>query len=86
MKSTEEKDLGDYILQKKKIGSGTYAEVYLGYRKEDKTPIAIKVISKEKLNSKLMNNLDLEIETLKEMDHENIIKLYDVYRVRISLN
>lgn len=83
MKNVEEKDLGDYVLQKKKIGSGTYAEVYLGYKKEDKSPVAIKVVSKEKLNYKLMTNLDLEIETLKNVDHENIIKLYDVYRVRI---
>ena len=78
---SQEKYLGDYILQNKKLGSGSYAEVYLGYRKKDQLPVAIKVISKDKLNKKLLQNLETEIETLKSISHPNIIKLFDVYRV-----
>lgn len=75
------KSLGDYVLLKNKIGSGSFADVYPGYRKEDKLHVAIKVIPKEKLNEKLEQSLEFEIRTLKSFDHENIIKLYDVYRV-----
>jgi serine/threonine protein kinase len=81
IQKTEGKDLGDYVLLKKKIGSGSYADVYQGYRKSDKETVAIKVISKNKLNQKLNSYLELEIQTLKKIDHSSVIKLYEVQRV-----
>jgi serine/threonine protein kinase len=81
MQKSEGKDLGDYVLLKKKIGSGSYADVYQGYRKSDKETVAIKVISKNKLNQKLNSYLELEIQTLKKIDHSSVIKLYEVQRV-----
>lgn len=74
------KKLGQYILIKTKIGTGSFAEVYKGYRKKDKLPVAIKVISRSKLNDKLMNSLEFEISILKKLNHEHIIKLFDVHK------
>eukprot|EP01080_Neovahlkampfia_damariscottae_P006468 gene6468-10474_t len=72
--------LGDYVLEKnKKLGQGQFGKVFRGYRINDNLPVAIKVIQTSKLAPHTRNNLDLEISTLRKMNHENIIKLYDVY-------
>ena len=82
---SEGKDLGDYVLIKKKLGSGSYADVYQGFKKSDKSTVAIKVVSKSKMNQKLNAYLELEIQTLKKLDHPSIIKLFEVQRVTIFL-
>lgn len=73
------KKLGNYILIKQKLGTGSYAEVFRGFKKKDKTLVAIKVIQRNKLNDKLMSALEYEIAILRKLNHENIVKLYDVH-------
>lgn len=70
--------LGPYMLMKPKIGSGSYADVYKGYRKDTGEMVAIKVIAKEKLNHKLQESLKQEIGYLKSINHPNIVKLHDI--------
>jgi serine/threonine protein kinase len=80
-KKVSAKNLGNYILVKNMIGKGAYAEVFEGFRRdENKTPVAIKVIPRSKLNDKLMNSLEQEINIMKGIRHANIIRLYDVHR------
>ncbi|KAL9643285.1 hypothetical protein ABK040_014741 [Willaertia magna] len=75
------KTLGNYILLKGKlIGKGAYAEVFEGYRKDDKLPVAIKVIPRNKLNDKLMRSLESEINVMKKIKSDYVIKLYEVHR------
>jgi hypothetical protein len=79
-KKVSAKNLGNYILVKNMIGKGAYAEVFEGFRRdENKTPVAIKVIPRSKLNDKLMNSLEQEINIMKGIRHANIIRLYDVH-------
>lgn len=72
------KSLGEYILLKKGIiGRGAYAAVHDGFKKKENTPVAIKVIERSKLNDKLMENLEQEISIMKQIRHDNIIRLFE---------
>ncbi|KAF0972122.1 hypothetical protein FDP41_009818 [Naegleria fowleri] len=75
------KTLGSFILLKEKlIGSGAYADVYEGYHRDTKEKVAIKVIQRNKLNDRLMRNLESEITLMKRIQSDYVIKLYEVHR------
>lgn len=63
------------------LGRGSYATVYLGFRKSDQKEVGIKIVDKRRLNPKTADSLEHEIATMQSCKHENIIELYDVYRV-----
>lgn len=69
--------IGDYIVTSK-LGSGSFAVVYKGYHKTSKLPVAIKALSLHKLNGKLLSNLEMEIAIMRQIDHPNIVKLYEI--------
>lgn len=69
--------IGDYIVTRK-IGSGSFAEVWKGEHKVHGTEVAIKEIKTEKLNRKLKESLESEIAILKRANHPNIIKLLEI--------
>ena len=50
------KSIGEYIVTEK-IGSGSFAQVYKAHHKSTKVPVAVKAISRERLNKKLQENL-----------------------------
>ncbi|KAB7507992.1 Serine/threonine-protein kinase ULK3 [Armadillidium nasatum] len=60
-----------------KLGSGSYADVYKGYKKGGKEVVAVKCVVKNKLSKTALNNLISEIEILKSLCHTNIVKLKD---------
>lgn len=61
-----------------KLGSGTYAVVYKAYRKSgSRQVVAIKCVLKSSLNKASTENLLTEIELLKKLNHENIVRLED---------
>ena len=70
-----------YILGKT-LGSGAYAKVKTATSLKSsmcKGEVAVKIIDKKSAPKDVVAKfLPREIETLKELDHENIIKLYDV--------
>ena len=67
----------DYVLTER-IGQGTYATVYKGFKKGNQREIvAVKCIKKSRLNKNSTENLFREIEILKSLDHEHIVKLKD---------
>ena len=72
----------DFTLIKRKIGTGSFASVYRGFRNKDRMLVAIKAIDVTKLNDKLLAALKFEIDVLKKFNHDNIVKLYFDY-VRI---
>ncbi|KAG2383403.1 hypothetical protein C9374_004074 [Naegleria lovaniensis] len=75
------KTLGSFVLLKEKlIGSGAYADVYEGYHRDTKEKVAIKVIQRNKLNDRLMRNLESEITLMKRIQSDYVIKLYEVHR------
>jgi len=77
-KRARAKTLGDFIiLTTQQIGKGSFATVYKGFRRADKKSVAIKVISRSRLTEKLLNSVQFEIDTLRKIQHSNIIRLYD---------
>ena len=83
-RSTVSKDISyappcmkDFILTEK-LGQGTYATVYKGYKKGNSREIvAVKCIKRSSLSKNSSENLLREIEILKSLDHEHIVKLKD---------
>nr|XP_022328897.1 serine/threonine-protein kinase ULK3-like isoform X1 [Crassostrea virginica] len=69
--------LSGYVFTEK-LGSGTYAIVYKAYRKSgSRQVVAIKCVLKSSLNKASTENLLTEIELLKKLNHENIVRLED---------
>ena len=63
----------------KSIGKGAFGEVFLTSKQGTKQKFATKQIDKKyAANPKAKKYLDNEIMILKDIDHENIVKLYDV--------
>eukprot|EP01029_Cantina_marsupialis_P001451 TRINITY_DN1123_c0_g3_i1.p1 TRINITY_DN1123_c0_g3~~TRINITY_DN1123_c0_g3_i1.p1 ORF type:complete len:472 (-),score=126.64 TRINITY_DN1123_c0_g3_i1:238-1653(-) len=63
----------------KKIGGGTYGNVYLIHRKEDSQELACKSIRKSLgFSRKEYENIQKEAMVLKELNHANIIRLHEV--------
>ncbi|CAK4076528.1 unnamed protein product [Aphanomyces euteiches] len=69
--------VGDYVVTAR-IGSGSFAIVYKGYHKITNVPVAVKAINKTKLNPKLLENLESEISIMRQINHPNIVKLYEI--------
>ena len=69
----------DIELQKQ-IGKGQFGIVYLGYRKGDDTPLAIKVIDKTQFTIRRLLNAIREYTVLRHLDciHKNILCVKDI--------
>ena len=69
---------GDYYYYKDPIGYGSFSIIYKGYRISEPTNLlAIKRITKI-IDMKYFHN---EVELMKKLNHENILKLYDVVKM-----
>ena len=70
--------LDNYLITKE-LGKGSYAVVKLAIHKVTKLKYSIKIYSKQTLTDKQKRNtVKNEINILKQIDNENIMKLYDV--------
>ena len=68
--------IGNYKVIKKSIGKGSFSKIYKAYDKNNEI-VAIKIIKKKNIkNEKLIQR---EISVLQSLDHNNIIKLLDVF-------
>ena len=64
----------------RKLGEGSFGEVYLSTDKKTKKKVAVKVLPKTKSHNENMNSEILnEIEILKTLEHQNIVKIYEFY-------
>lgn len=80
-------DFHDRYKVKKVLGEGAFAKVYYAVREEDGKEFAVKALTKEflkKLNKGKMA-IRNEIEILMNLDHPNIIKLYEAHESKSSL-
>eukprot|EP01088_Endostelium_zonatum_P016358 TRINITY_DN439_c1_g1_i1.p1 TRINITY_DN439_c1_g1~~TRINITY_DN439_c1_g1_i1.p1 ORF type:complete len:610 (-),score=176.21 TRINITY_DN439_c1_g1_i1:20-1849(-) len=80
--------VGDYHSKGQRIGKGSFASVYLGYKVSPTSPapnnneVAIKVVDVEllsKQSSKLRKHLESEIQIMKSLKHPNIVEMKEVY-------
>jgi serine/threonine-protein kinase ULK2 len=72
------KIVGDFKIElDKKLGRGSYADVYVGEQMSTNRVFAVKVIQKSKVSkgAKLLAGLEAEINIMKTLTHENILKL-----------
>tara|TARA_B100000427_G_scaffold320651_1_gene320244 strand:+ start:732 stop:2063 length:1332 start_codon:yes stop_codon:yes gene_type:complete len=70
-------NIGNYIVEKKRIGRGSFSKIYKGWHKDKKHIVAIKKIEIDNIK-KLNSNIEREIDVMKKLRHPNILKLYDV--------
>lgn len=71
----------------KMVGKGSFARVYLIQSRSTGEKFAVKAFSKEFVESqdKGKESLILEIDILKELDHPNIIKFFEIHETENSL-
>eukprot|EP01016_Furgasonia_blochmanni_P007864 TRINITY_DN13157_c0_g1_i1.p1 TRINITY_DN13157_c0_g1~~TRINITY_DN13157_c0_g1_i1.p1 ORF type:complete len:501 (+),score=92.62 TRINITY_DN13157_c0_g1_i1:154-1656(+) len=68
-----------YNLELQLIGKGTYGKVRMGRRPADpEKKYAVKTISKDRIKNH-SNFIDRELESLRSVDHPNIVKFYEIY-------
>ena len=71
--------LGDDLTLGKVLGKGAFGQVFLTSKQGSEQQFATKQIDKKyAANAKAKKYLDNEIMILKDIDHENIVKLYEV--------
>ena len=66
----------DYIIDRKRIGKGSFSTIYKGYNLKNNRQYAIKEIIVDKKNIK--SNVKREFLVLKKLNHPNIVKLHDL--------
>jgi len=67
----------NYMIDRKFIGKGSFAKVYRGVSKKTNQEVAVKKISFGDLPKKIKSRTMIEIDILKSLNHDNVIKLYD---------
>jgi serine/threonine protein kinase len=72
--------LGNYYVDKKKIGIGSFATIYHGIEKTLGKEVAVKRLHVKDINDikKLSPHVNTEIEIMKELKHPNIIRMFDI--------
>ena len=63
----------------RKLGEGSYGEVRLATHRQSKSKRAVKVIKKDFMNTDEQTKLINEINILKEMDHPNILPIFEYF-------
>lgn len=71
--------VGEFALHRK-LGSGSFASVYLGVSSADGRTAAIKAIKSERLTKKVKDNLDVEISILSSFSHPHIVQMFNVLK------
>lgn len=69
----------------RKLGAGSYSEVFLLENKMTKNPACVKVVDKKCLSGVEGEDIMNEIKTLSEMDHPNIMKILGYYDTKTQI-
>ncbi|GMS77976.1 hypothetical protein PENTCL1PPCAC_151, partial [Pristionchus entomophagus] len=80
----EDPHVGKYKLLKT-IGKGNFAKVKLAKHIPTGIEVAIKIIDKTALNPSSLQKLFREVKIMKQLDHPNIVKLYQVMETEQTL-
>lgn len=80
-------DFHDRFKVKKLLGEGSFAKVYLANRLSDSKEFAVKAFSKESLEKQNNGKASIrnEIEILTDLDHPNVLRLFEVHETKNSL-
>lgn len=66
------------------LGKGSYGEVKKIQHKATGEFRAMKIICKEDVSQQYVDSLLNEIDILKQLDHPNIVKIYEFYQDKIN--
>jgi len=83
-RATDEPHIGKYRLGKT-IGKGNFAKVKLARHLPTGRECAIKIIDKSQLNHQSLPKVFREMRIMKQLDHPNIVKLYEVIETEKTL-
>jgi len=70
----------DYILLNPPLGQGAFGEVRQGKHRQTGFIRAVKIIEKQYQSPEEQQKLINEVQILKQLDHPNIIKIYEFYQ------
>ena len=82
MPDTTSRSVANWVLQEK-IGRGSFAVVWKAIHADTGSCVAVKEISTDRLNKKLKQSLESEVSILKQIRHQNIVRLEDVVEVTL---
>lgn len=68
-----------YVLDEQIIGEGAYGRVQKCHRKGTLEARAVKIIEKRWMNDQERVRLQYEVNILKNLNHPNIVRLYEVF-------
>ncbi|CAD8144810.1 unnamed protein product [Paramecium pentaurelia] len=80
-----EKVIGEYVYilsEECKVGVGQFSHVYKGYHEKTKKLVAIKQIDKKQTKGIFEQMLRNEINILRQLDHQYILKMYSHYETQ----
>lgn len=63
----------------RELGTGAFSVVKLGVNKKSGNQTAVKIVNKAKLTQEDLESLYVEIDILGQLDHPNIIKLFETF-------
>ena len=75
---TDYKQIREFTIQRK-IGKGSFANVYMGVRNSTDKPYALKLIKVNRYKQKEIQSALNEIRILASLDHPNIIKFKEAF-------
>ena len=80
--SSRNRIVGDYLIAEK-IGKGSFADVYNCKHEPTGKKYALKIVNREHLmqlgEPRLITGLESEIKFMKDLDHENIVRLNEFF-------
>lgn len=79
-----EDDINDLYTFHYQLGTGTYGEVFLVTENYTRQRRVCKIVDKVKCRRKL-DEIDHEVEILKQLDHPGLVHIYEVYEDRLNL-
>ena len=75
----------DYYKVDKELGKGSFAVVREGFNRKTGEPVAIKIIDRSSLEEDDELALQTEVEILSQMDHPNVVKLYEIFDTKEAM-
>jgi len=70
----------NYVSTEELLGKGGYASVYAGFRKSDNSKVAFKVCPRKENDFEYELFLKREVKAMKQLQHPNIVKMYQYYQ------
>ncbi|GES75450.1 Pkinase-domain-containing protein [Rhizophagus clarus] len=78
MSSSTQADPEEYYVKQDRIGKGSFGEVFKGFDKKKKTPVAIKIIDLEHAEDEI-EDIQQEISILSQLDSQYVTRYYGSY-------